>query len=68
MRSRRNSPIGNGELRFRGRKLAGQDQESICNQSVEPDLVKPDDSGNWGAFWGAGSGSAAELSRTFPHY
>jgi len=34
-------------MRFRRQKLRGQGQESVCNQSVEPDLAAPADSGIW---------------------
>src|SRR5208282_5489922 len=50
MQSRRNSAVDSGKLRFCRRKLSRQVQESIRNQSVDPYLAKPADSGIWPHF------------------
>jgi len=46
MKTRRNSPVDSGKMRFCRGKLPDQDQESICNQSVELYLAEPAGSGN----------------------
>jgi len=56
------SAVDSGKTHFRPRKAPPRRRRPICNQSVEPILAVPADSGNLVHFAVSGSGPAVEFN------